>query len=170
MFPVALYPDHTTRGRRSGDRRKCLLERASKPLRTRNHYSSMFFFHLEALSSMLLFPSKALSACIASFSFEIPFEIALLRTVHCFELLHTPTRGGSGILTSCLVCCLSCVCLPASRGVCNCCTCKQQVVSIDGVQIRLLHVQAFTCTIRVGPNHWGEVGWIGGRERKTLRG
>ena len=35
---------------------------------------------------------------------------------------------------------------------------------------RLLHVQAFTCTIRVGPNHWGEVGWIGGRERKTLRG
>ena len=77
------------------ERSKSLLERALRPLSARKHCSSMRLFHSEALSSILLFPSKALSSMFfpfestfdnASVSFEIPFEIALLRTVHCFEL------------------------------------------------------------------------------------
>ena len=52
---------------------------------TRNHCSSMHFFPSKALSSMLR-TSFECTFDNASFSFDIPLEIALLRTVPCFEL------------------------------------------------------------------------------------
>ncbi len=61
------------------ERSKSLLERAWKPLSSRNLGSSMFCFHSKAFSSMLLFPSKTLSIMLV-------FPLKSLSKSLCFEL------------------------------------------------------------------------------------
>ena len=69
----------------ASERSKSLLARALRPLSARNHCSSMLLFQFESTfeHASFSFESTFDHAC---FSFEIPFKIALLRTVHCFEL------------------------------------------------------------------------------------
>ena len=66
-------------------RSKSLLEGAARPLSVRYQSSDMFLFPSEAFSSLFFFSIEH-TFDHAWFFFNIPFDVALLRAVHCFEL------------------------------------------------------------------------------------
>ena len=73
------------------ERSKSVLEHASFSCEATAHSKSLLetcFEATERSKSLLEHASFSFESTFgnASFSFEIPFEIALLRTVHCFEL------------------------------------------------------------------------------------